>query len=66
MTKSMESNTEALYLRKSTEDDGKSVAAKERTVSPGVPSINCQARQTRAHPVNTHLSGLTVSKSVGS
>ena len=66
MSISMETNTAAIYLRKSTEDDGQSVAAQYRKVSTGVPSINFQARQTRAHPVNTHLSGLTVSKSVGS
>ena len=29
MTKSMESNTAAIYLRKSTEDDGKSVSGKD-------------------------------------
>jgi len=28
--KVMETNTDAIYLRKSTEDDGKSVAAQER------------------------------------
>ena len=66
MSISMETNTAAIYLRRSTEDDGKSVAAQYRKVSTGVPSINFQARQTRAHPVNNHLSGLTVSKSVGS
>jgi len=32
MTKSMESNTAAIYLRKSTEDDGKSVGQQERTL----------------------------------
>ena len=66
MSKSMETNTAAIYLRKLTKDDGKSVAAQYRKVSTGVPSINFQARQTRARPVNNHLSGLTVSKSVGS
>ena len=30
MSKSMENNTAAIYLRKSTEDDGKSVAQQER------------------------------------
>lgn len=30
MSKSMETNTAAIYLRKSTEDDGKSVAQQER------------------------------------
>ena len=32
MNKSMESNTAAIYLRKSTEDDGKSVAQQERDI----------------------------------
>ena len=31
MSKSMETNTAAIYLRKSTEDDGKSVAQQEQT-----------------------------------
>jgi len=30
MSKSMETNTAAIYLRKSTEDEGKSVAQQER------------------------------------
>ena len=32
MSKNMETNTAAIYLRKSTEDDGKSVAQQERTL----------------------------------
>ena len=32
MTKSMESNTATIYLRKSTEDDGKSVAQQKRDI----------------------------------
>ena len=32
MSKSMETNTAAIYLRKSTEDDGKSVGQQERTL----------------------------------
>ena len=32
MTKSMETNTAAIYLRKSTEDDGKSVGQQGRTL----------------------------------
>ena len=32
MSKSMETNTAAIYLRRSTEDDGKSVAAQEHDV----------------------------------
>ena len=31
MSKSMENKTAAIYLRKSTEDDGKSVAVRSRT-----------------------------------
>ena len=32
MSKSMETNTAAIYLRRSTEDDGKSVGQQERTL----------------------------------
>ena len=35
---SIGNNTAAIYLRKSTEDDGKSVAVQNRKVSTGVPA----------------------------